>query len=184
MMAVAGRGRVPGLQSPHPLAAALPAVYADDDFAQRFTAALDEVLAPALSSLDNLWAYLDAALAPADFLEWLAGWVGVSLDQNWSLERQRELVARAAGLFARRGTAQALTDELALYTGVAPEVAESGGVTWSRKPGDVPPGRPEPRLTIRVRVPDPAAVDQIRLGKIVAEAKPANVVHTVEVVRA
>ena len=44
---------------PAPIGEQLPALYADDDFAQRFTAGLDTVLAPVFSTLDNLPAYLD-----------------------------------------------------------------------------------------------------------------------------
>ncbi|MGW2847530.1 hypothetical protein ACWC5G_21895, partial [Streptomyces sp. NPDC001274] len=65
------RAAVPGLPSRYPIGGLLPALYADDDLAQRFTAGLDTVLAPVLSTLDNLPAYFDPALAPADFLPWL-----------------------------------------------------------------------------------------------------------------
>jgi hypothetical protein len=46
------RGTVPGLASPHPLGGTLPALYADDSFAQRLCDGLDEVLAPVLATLD------------------------------------------------------------------------------------------------------------------------------------
>lgn len=176
------RGALAGLASPFPMGERLPGLYQDDDFAQRLTAALDETLAPAVSALDNLAAYLDPALAPSDFVEWLAGWVGVSLDENWPLARRRELVARAARLYRRRGTAAALAEQVALYTGVVPEVTESGGVAWSTTPGESLPGAAEPRLAVRVAVPDPSTVDVRRLEAIVAEAKPAHIPATVEVV--
>ncbi|MEU3573930.1 SDR family oxidoreductase, partial [Kitasatospora sp. NPDC036755] len=66
------RAAVPGLPSPYPIGRLLPAMYADDDFAQRFTAGLDTVLAPVFATLDNLPAYFQPGLAPADFLDWLA----------------------------------------------------------------------------------------------------------------
>ncbi|MGG8406262.1 phage tail protein, partial [Streptomyces sp. 12297] len=70
------RRLVPGLPTPHPLGPQLPAVYAEDDTAQRITEALDEVLAPVLAVLDSLPAYFDPRLAPEDFGELLAAWVG------------------------------------------------------------------------------------------------------------
>ena len=176
------RGAVDGLASPCPLGERLPGLYRDDDLAQRLTAAFDESLAPVLAALDNFSAYLDPALAPADFLEWLAGWVGVALDENWPPERQRDLVARAAELYRRRGTAGALADQVALYTGAVPEIVESGGVAWSATPGEELPGSEEPSLVVRVQVPDPSQVDTGRLETIVAEARPAHVPVTVEVV--
>ena len=176
------RGAGAVFANPFPMGARLPGLYQDDDFIQRFTAAFDEALAPAVAALDNLPAYLDPAVAPADFVEWLSGWVGVSLDENWPLERRRDLVARAAGLYRRRGTAGALAEQVALYARVVPEVVETGGVAWSAEPGGPLPGAPEARLTVRVAVPDPSAVDLRRLEAIVAESKPAHIPATVEVV--
>src|ERR1700730_1144995 len=68
------------LPSRYPIGGLLPALYADDDFAQRFTAGLDTMIAPVVSTLDNLAAYFDSRLAPEDFLMWLASWVGAELD--------------------------------------------------------------------------------------------------------
>ena len=175
------RGAGAVLANPFPMGERLPGLFLDDDFVQRFVSAFDEALAPAVAALDNLPAYLDPAVAPADFVEWLAGWVGVSLDENWPLDRRRELIARAATLYRRRGTAGALADQVALYAGVLPEVIETGGVAWSAEPDGPLPGSADPRLTVRVTVPDPSAVDVRRLEAIVAEAKPAHVPATLEV---
>ena len=96
------RGTVPGLASPHPLGETLPALYAEDSFAQRLCQGLDEVLAPLLSTLDCLPAYLDPATAPADLVEWLAGWVGVAIAPGMPEKRRRQLVAAAARLYVWR----------------------------------------------------------------------------------
>ena len=61
----------------------LPAMFHDDDLSQRLCGGLDDVIAPVPATLDSFWAYLDPALAPVDFVEWLAGWVGLELDQTW-----------------------------------------------------------------------------------------------------
>ncbi len=175
------RGLVLDLQSPHPMGEELPALYQEDPFAQRLTSALDDVLAPVFVALDNLPAYLDPELAPTDFLCWLAGWVGVGLDENWPEARQRELVARAADLYRRRGTVSALATQIALYTGATPEIEDSGGVASSTTPGGTMPGTGDPRLVVRVRVPDPDSVDLRRLEALVAEARPAHVPAQVEV---
>ncbi len=66
------------------------------------------MLAPVFATLDCLDSYFDsyfdAWLTPRDFLDWLAGWVGVVLDENWPLERQRALVGQMVALYGRRGT--------------------------------------------------------------------------------
>ncbi|MFH9403538.1 phage tail protein [Streptomyces sp. NPDC017638] len=133
------RAAVPGLPSRHPIGEQLPALYADDDFAQRFTAGLDTVLAPVFLTLDTLPAYLDPRLAPADFLTWLASWVGATDDPEWPEDRRREAVTRAVELHRRRGTARGLTEALRLALGVDAEVTGAGAATWSATPGaDLP----------------------------------------------
>ncbi|MQA85089.1 MAG: phage tail protein I [Streptosporangiales bacterium] len=175
------RGMVPGLISPHPLGPTLPGLYQDEDFTQRFVGAFDDVLAPVIATLDNLHAYLDPQLAPVDFLEWLASWVGLELDESWSEARQRALVARAVELYGRQGTVTGLRALVRIYTGVDAEIEESGGVSWSSTPASDPPGSSEPHLTVRV-VQDPKnPVDVGRLDALVTAAKPAHLPHTVEV---
>ena len=132
---MSARSLLPGLQSPHPLGRQLPALYQDDGFAQRLTAAFDEALAPVLYVLDSLEAYFDPRLAPDDFLAWLGRWLGLAFDETWPLERRRTFVARAVELYRRRGTLSGLAEELELSTGIAPELSESGGTTWSQTPG-------------------------------------------------
>jgi phage tail-like protein len=178
------RGLIDGLESPHPLGHALPALFQDDGFTQHFTAGLDDVLAPVFCTLDNLDAYFDPTLAPADFIVWLAGWVGLNLDENWPVERQRALIAQAAELYRWRGTVRGLAAHVALYTGTEPEIVDNGGCAWSKTPGAPLPGTAEPRLTVRIRVPDPSSVDRRRIDAIVASAKPAHVLHEIEVLQA
>lgn len=176
------RGTIPGLASPAPLGSSLPGLLQDDDALQAFTAGLDEVLAPVLNTLDNIEAYLDPRLAPSDFVAWLAGWVGLALDENWPLSDRREAVAAAVEAYQWRGTRMGLALEVALYAGVEPEIEDSGGSYWGQMPKGALPMGP-PRVTVTVRVPEDAPVDAGRLDRIVAEIKPAHVAHEVEVVR-
>lgn len=174
------RGQLDGLGVRSPIGHALPAMFHDDVFAQRLCDGLDAVLAPVPSTIDNFWAYLDPALAPIDFVEWLAGWVGIELDQTWPEQRRRELVARAVKLYERRGTAEGLADLIELYVGVRPTVEDSGGVAWSAAPGADLPGTGQPTLTIRLAAEE-TSVDAARLENMVVTNKPAHVVHRVEI---
>jgi phage tail-like protein len=176
------RGAIPGLPSPHPLAGALPAMYQEDEFTREFVAAFDEVLAPVLSTLDNFEHYLDPTLAPLDFVDWLAGWLGVVPDEGWPAARRRELVARAVTLYRRRGTVRGLAEQVALATGGKVEVRDSGGVSWSGTPSGPLPGSGDAAVRVLVRLDDPSKLDQRRLERLVAAAKPAHVAHHVEVV--
>ena len=174
------RAHVAGLENPHPLGEALPAVYQDDEFTQRWLQGFDEVLAPVLCTLDNLATYFDPWLAPDDFVSWLAGWVGVALEEDWPAHQRRSFVAGAAELYSRRGTPGGLVAEVAMYTGTPPEIVESGGAAWSPQPGGIPPG--DDSFTITVRVHGASTLSAERLDAIVARAKPAHVAHTVELV--
>jgi phage tail-like protein len=173
-------GVVAGLESPHRLIDGLPGIYQEDDLTQRWTAALDEVLAPVFLALDGLPDYLDPALTPEDFLEWLAGWVGVLLDENWPIERRRTFVAQAADLYRLRGTRAGLAAHVHIFSGGDVEIQDSGGVAWSATSGGAFPGSPGYRVRVRVRGAL-ASVDQGRLAALVASAKPAHVIHSVEV---
>ena len=175
------RGLVDDLASPHPLGGVLPALFQEDPFTQRFVSAFDEVLAPVFCTLDNLEAYFDPRLAPEDFVAWLAEWVGLSLDENWPLERQRALIAQAGDLNRWRGTAKGRAAQVALYTGVEPEIEETGGCEWSGTPETKPPGNDLAHVVIRIRVPDPSKIDEQRINAIVAASKPAHVIHEIEV---
>jgi phage tail-like protein len=177
------RGGLTGLRSPHPLGPTLPAIYQDDDFAQRMLDALDVVIAPIYSTLDNFDAYLDPYLAPDDFLAWLAGWVGIGLDDSWDEGRRRMIVARAVDLYRMRGTAAGLAGQVEIQTGGTVEIVENGATGWSVDPGGELPGSPEPLVVVRVTVPDPKAIDAGKLDSLVAAAKPAHVMHRIELVK-
>lgn len=176
------RGLVPGLASAHPVGAALPAIYHDDGKMQDFVLAFDESLAPVIAVLDNLAAYLDPLLAPVDFVGWLAGWVGLAVDDDWPPARRRELVARTVELYRWRGTARGLREAVALHSGTECEIVESGGVAWSAVTGGELPGTGDPLLTVRVRPPDGVDLDLRRLDSLVEAAKPAHLAHRIEVI--
>lgn len=185
-MAVQGAGNssraaVSALISPHPLGEFLPALYQEDEFAQSLTGALDSVLAPIFSTLDNLDAYLDPGLAPVDFVDWIGGWVGLVVDETWPLDRRRAFIARAHDLYRIRGTAKGLAAHVELFSGGQVEIEEHGGTSWSGATGGALPGSAGFDFLVRVRVDDPASVDQARLNALVSAAKPAHLTHRVEV---
>jgi phage tail-like protein len=176
------RGLIEGLPTPRPIGAELPAAFQEDDFCQRFVRALDDVLAPVFTTLDCWDSYLDPGLAPDDFVDWLASWVGVDIDETWTLERRRRLIQDAVGLYRIRGTAAGLAAHVRLYAGVTPEIVESGGCTWSESAGTPLPGSAQPQLTVRLRVDDQATINQATVSRIVAASRPAHLPYDVEVV--
>jgi phage tail-like protein len=173
------RGTTPGLRTPYPLGSLLPAVFQEDPLIMRFTAAIDDLLAPSISVLDCLAAYVDPALAPPDYLGWLAGWVGIDLDETWPVEQQRAEIARAVSLHRGRGTVAGLRQQLELVTGGEVEIHDSGRTSWSVEPVDEVAGS-DSTAKVTIVVHDsrvgPAAVDAA-----VDAAKPAHVIHEVRI---
>ena len=178
------RGTVIGLPVSRPIADHLPSIYHDAMFVREFTRGLDEVLAPVISVLDCLDAYIDPMLAPADFVEWLGGWVGTKLDEDWPLERRRLFLANAVAVYAARGTCHGLEDELELYTGGTSTVDDPGRVWTSSLPTDraARQERHTEDRTVRVTVDvtDGAAVNWPALQMMVRSAVPAHLPVEVE----
>ncbi len=177
------RGLIRTVISPHPLADALPSLFQEDDFTRRFVSAFDAALAPIFATLDNLTAYLDPWLAPDDFLEWLGSWFGLTLDEGWSVERRRAVLANAFEFYRMRGTARGLKAQVEIFTGGTVDVIDTGGVATSRTAGEALPGSPNFAVLVRVTVDDPSTISAARLDALVATAKPAHVTHKVEVVK-
>lgn len=184
------RATVPGLPVAVPLGTMLPSVYqTDDEFLMRFTSGLDDVLAPVVSTLDCLASYVDPRLAPVDFLDWLANWVGLETTfGDTDLPRMRLAVAAAVRLYRLRGTPAGLRDHLELVTGGRVEIVDSGGVVASTTPDTPLPGQDTPRLAIRVTGPVEASGPESSglaglVEAVVRASKPAHVRHAVEVVQ-
>jgi len=175
------RGFVAGLASPHPVGARLPAIYQDDKLSRRICAALDEVIAPIFLTLDGLAAMLDPATTPEDMVDWLAGWIGITLTPGQSVQRQRELLAAGAELLRWRGTARGVRDAVQALLDVTPVVTETGGTEWSSTPGTELPGEPGGRLSVTVTVTDPEEFDEAELDALIAAIKPAHVLHDVRI---
>ena len=182
------RGTVEGLESSHPIGLELPALFQDDDVAQRFVAGLDDILAPIFLTLDAIESYIDPWLAPRDFLAWLAEWVSAPWDGALSEVQQRTLVARSAELLGWAGTARGLAEIVELMAGTRPDIEESGGTAWTVEPGGDIPGSANASVTVRVRVDDlpaagPEREDRLeRVRQVVLQFLPAHLTASVEVV--
>ncbi|MCG8456276.1 MAG: phage tail protein [Holophagales bacterium] len=96
----------------------LPAVWSED----RESASLTERF---LANLEGLWTALeghiahadllfDPRTAPADWLDWLATWLGAVLDPTWGEDRRRLFLEHAVQLFRWRGTRRGLLAMLRL----------------------------------------------------------------------
>lgn len=65
--------------------------------------------------------------APPEFLAWLAGWVSLTLRDDWTTDHKRKFIAKAVQLYRLRGTKAGVTQFVQTYTGGPPiEISEQG----------------------------------------------------------
>jgi phage tail-like protein len=176
------RAGLQGLASPRPIIDTMPSVYRGDFFAERLCASFDDVLAPIFATLDCLTAYLDPRTAPDDMLEWLAGWIGLTVGGHDNPARKREQIITGAALLPWRGTARSVRAAVVAAFDREAEVIESGAATWSTTPDSRPGGQPVPGLVVRVTVDSENDIDARSLDALVDSVKPAHIPHRVEIV--
>ena len=173
---------VEGLCSPRPFMDTMPLVYRGDPLSEQLCDAFDDVLAPIFATLDCFTAYLDPKTAPADMLDWLAGWIGLTVSGHQEPARKRELITAGAELLPWRGTVRSVHEAVVAAFNRETEVIESGSATWSTTPNSEPGGQPVPTLIVRVTVDSADNIDQRSLDALVDSVKPAHIPHRVELV--
>lgn len=106
----------------------LPAVYQEDpvskDFLERFLALFDTFLLDMEEQIGDVARYFDVETAPIPFLKWLAAWLGIAVNAYWDDEQLKALIRDAPELYRKRGTREAISRMLEIYTGVKPFIVE------------------------------------------------------------
>lgn len=112
----------------------LPAILQADPFVGKFLLAFESVMS-GLSPrdrgddfpkgleeyIDNIHTYFNPVkkpssnAAPSEFLPWLAGWVALSLRDEWKEETKRQFISQIVPLYRLRGTKAGLEKMLTLY---------------------------------------------------------------------
>jgi phage tail-like protein len=111
----------------------LPPIFQDSSYLDGFLLALEKMLSQAgpddsQPALETVIAYSyrylrpissgeDQLQAPADFLPWLAGWVALTLRDDWPEQTKRQFIREMVPLYRLRGTKDGLARLLQIYLG-------------------------------------------------------------------
>ncbi len=145
----------------------LPPLYQEEHLLGRFLLGFESVLLPIEQTVDHFDLYLDPATTLPGFLDRLAGWLGLTLDEKWPLEKRRTLVAEAVELYRRRGTRRGLARHLEIYTGLVPEISE--------------PAEQPFHFEVVLRVPPGCAVDRTTVERIIQANQPAHTTYSLKI---
>jgi phage tail-like protein len=151
---------------------------------------LEETIARLYRYFEPGAALADGDRAPKEFLQWLAGWVALTLREDWDELRQRDLIAKAVPLYRLRGTRRGVEEFLRIYTRLGASIDELGtafqvGVHSTVGVDTMLDGGPAFFFRVNVLLPNPQP-EEIKAQRAVAHAivdlqKPAHTYYTLTV---
>lgn len=103
----------------------LPAVFREDghsaNFLDRYLANVEGSFAILEDRIARAEGMLDSRIVPEEYLDWLAGWLGAALDEEWEESRKRLFIDHAELLFRWRGTQIGMRAAIRLAIEVCPD---------------------------------------------------------------
>ncbi len=119
----------------------------------------------------------DLERAPKEFLEWLSGWVALTLREDWREEERRRILAEIVPSYRRRGTPDGLKQVLAAFTGLS-----LGLITITEGEDDEEGEWPPHYFQVRVKVPSIQDISRWRevLEPIIDMEKPAHTYYDLQ----
>ncbi|MBZ5569166.1 MAG: beta-galactosidase [Acidobacteriia bacterium] len=103
----------------------LPAVYRDDaassSFLDRYLANIEGFYTVLEGKIEQVQTLFDTRTVPAEYLDWLASWVGLSLDLGWSESTRRLVLSHAPQMFFQRGTLAGMVRAIRLGLDACPD---------------------------------------------------------------
>ena len=175
----------------------LPAILQEDVFVGQFLLAFEKILSglnqtpsqekiitaktenpPGLEEIiDNIALYFNPQETPEDFLPWLAGWVALSLRDDWQVEVKRAFIQQIVGLYHKRGTKAGLIKILNIYL----EKAGFGANAEVFDQFDNFPNYFQVQLTLNDRDPDKYWRQAKIAQSIIDREKPAQTYYSLKI---
>ena len=107
----------------------LPAVYQQDrvsqEFLERFLSMFETIFSGLEATIERIPEVFDPDLTPSAFLDWLAQWLDLGIEEDWPSDVKRRLIQRAADLYQSKGTPRGLADFIEVVTNTRPIIRES-----------------------------------------------------------
>ena len=164
----------------------LPQVYRGADsvnsFLARFLSVFQSLYVDLEDDIDQMPTRCDPAVAPPDFLRWLADTLAVTDQHLWSEARLRRFLGSAARLYRIKGTRTALRQVVELYTGETPLIIEqfepASTQIWRRDGAALRRLYGASRYTVTVLLPGAgrSSDDYAKLYKLIAAFKPVDAI--------
>ena len=106
----------------------LPQIYRGSDgdthFLERYLGIFQTLYDELDAEIAEMSHLFDPESTELHFLEWLASWLDITGTEIWTEEKLRALLMKAVRLYRSRGTKQALSEIIELYTGEKPFIIE------------------------------------------------------------
>ncbi|MBD2449048.1 phage tail protein [Nostoc sp. FACHB-152] len=175
----------------------LPAILQKDAFISKFLLAFENILSGVEATpsqkqiitantqnvtgleeiVDNIHLYFNPQQTPEEFLPWLAGWVALSLRDDWALDFKKAFIQQIVRLYRLRGTKQGLIEILQIYL----ENSGFGNSVEIFDEFDYFPNYFQVQLTLKDRDPD-KYWRQAKIAKaIIDQEKPAHTFYTLKI---
>ncbi|VVB84815.1 Phage tail protein (Tail_P2_I) [uncultured archaeon] len=106
----------------------LPAIYQEDakseEFLERFLSLFETVFSDLENEISHVFRYFDPDTSPQDFLNWLASWMNMALEEDWPQDMKRQFIREASSLYKQKGTPAGIERLIEIYTGKKPLIIE------------------------------------------------------------
>lgn len=139
--------------------------------------------------IDSLADFFDPYSTRSDFLDWLASWVGLVLNEGWDQAKKREIISKIIPLYRLRGTLDGINKFVNIYVGSGVKVSEFKGsfpVGYSRVGVDTVIGEDMKPYCFKVnanlteQTPEEIRRKLASINKIINTIKPVHTTHFTE----